>query len=75
LTGDKMKFYVGVFAEKKKRGPGLKLNAYTRDFNIEWSGGNLVEVEAVNGTAAKKVAKEILRRLWSARPDQVRVSE
>ena len=70
-----MKFYVGVFAEKKKRGPGLKLRAYTRDFNIEWSGGNLVEVEAVNGTAAKKQAKEILRRLWAVHPNQVRISK
>lgn len=68
-----MKFWVGVFAEKKRRGKGLKMRAYTRDFNVEWPGGNLVEVEAANGTQAKKKAKEILSRLWDLHPDQVRI--
>jgi len=49
-----MKIKVAVFAERKKRGNGLKLNAYTMWYNPQWPGCNMVEVEAKNGTEAKK---------------------
>jgi hypothetical protein len=47
-------FHVGVFEHPKKR--SVMLMAYTRDYNPQWSGCCLHEVEAPNGSEAKRIA-------------------
>lgn len=47
-------FEVAVFVERGKR--GWRFSAYTRDYNPEWSGCNIMHVKAQCGSAAKKEA-------------------
>lgn len=59
---------VAVFPRKSAK--GYRFNAYTRDYNAEWDGCNLVEVEP--GPDAKKRAIEIVRgTLLLGTPDQI----
>lgn len=68
-----MKIKVGVFAEKKNRGNGIKCRAYTISYNPRWSGCNEVIVDALNRIDARKVAIEIIKRRYLDDPDSVRV--
>ncbi len=50
----KLEWEVAVFVERGKR--GWKFRAYTRVYNREWDGCNIVHVRASNGTEAKNKA-------------------
>ena len=65
---------VAVFAEKKKRGRGIKLRAYTRDYNPQWPGYNGVTIRIKEGQDPKEEAKQFIRALWVRRPDLVKLS-
>lgn len=54
------KFKVGVFRHKKEKG-GYSYLAYTTWYNPLWEGCIQVEVEAENGTQAKKLAIKQIR--------------
>jgi hypothetical protein len=56
---DEKQFIVGVFVERRKR--GWRFSAYTRDYNPTWHGHNRVEVQAKNGTEAKRKAIAIIK--------------
>lgn len=56
-------FKIGVFTEKGPR--KRKYRAYTTYYNPSWEGCRVVNVEAKNGTEAKKKAIEIMRRIES----------
>lgn len=48
------KFKVGVFSEQGKR--KMKYRAYTMWYSTDWQGCRTIEVNAENGTEAKKKA-------------------
>lgn len=56
-------FQVGVFTIKGPR--KRKYIAYTKYYNPFWEGCRVINVEAKNGTEAKKKAIEIMRRIES----------
>lgn len=55
------KFKVGVFTEQGKR--KLKYRAYTMWYHSSWQGCRTIDVEAENGTDAKKKAISIVKKL------------
>jgi hypothetical protein len=58
------KFRVGVFTEQRARGPSYR--AYTTWFNPAWEGCRVFEVDATNGTEAKRMAIDIAKLADSA---------
>lgn len=59
---------VAVFVHASRTGRDAYM-AYTRDYNPEWPGCNIIEVEAKNGDCAKRLAiKEVKRRLMAGEP-------
>lgn len=66
-----MKEYnVAVFPTLGKR--GLKCHAYTLWYNPEWSGCNMVKVEASSGTEAKKRAIAVIKLRYKTDPKSVK---
>lgn len=53
-----MKIKVGTFCDKGETRVS-KIQAYTLTYNVSWTGGKEYEVEAKNGTEAKKIAKQL----------------
>ena len=69
-------FRVGVFVAPGKR--GWIFTAYTRVYNPEWEGCNVVEVEAYNGKEAKALAIQSVKNRMDLKskipPTGIRVS-
>lgn len=55
------KFKIGVFTSKGKN--KLKYRAYSTYYNPEWTGCRVIEIEAPNGTIAKKNAIDIVKKM------------
>lgn len=56
---------VAVFVDTGRIG----YKAYTRDYNEDWPGCNMVTVEAKNGDCAKRLAiAEVKRRVMAGEP-------
>ena len=72
MGDNRRKVRVAVFPYRGKR--GYRFNAYTRIYNPEWEGCNLVDVEAANGNEAKKLAVDIIRTRLTLGTDDERAS-
>lgn len=61
------KFAIGVFTSMGKN--KLRYRAYSTYYNPNWEGCRVIEIDAPNGTEAKKKAIDIFKKMDSKVPD------
>ena len=67
-------FDVAVFVQEREKGKVPMITAYTIWYSEDWPGYNKIQLEARNGTEAKKLAKRIVRERYKNQDPELNIA-